>query len=104
MTGKGSRLLTDGTWDYTYDLNGNLLSQTGIATGSAAGQVIDYTYNVKNELTVVTKYTSSVETQSIAYTYDMDGQLLSRTQTASTDGVAMLSAKPANICTVQAAT
>ena len=60
VTGKGNRLLSDGTWDYTFDLNGNLISQTGIAGTSAAGQTIDYDFNIKNELIEVTKSTDGV--------------------------------------------
>ena len=41
-----------------------------------------------NRLSEVSYYTDSVETMAIGYTYDMHGQLLSRTQTPYVDGIA----------------
>jgi RHS repeat-associated protein len=77
----GNRLVSDGVWNYAYDAAGNLISQTGITGGSAAGDVIDYSYDAQNRLTGVSYYTDSVETQTIGYTYDMYDRLIGRSIT-----------------------
>ena len=84
VTGLGNRLLSDGTWEYAYDLNGNLISKTGVSDGSAAGQVVEYSYDAMNRLTGVGYYTDSVETQAVGYTYDMYGDLIGRSVTTYT--------------------
>ena len=37
VIGKGNRLLSDGVWNYSFDLNGNLISQVGVADGPQDG-------------------------------------------------------------------
>jgi RHS repeat-associated protein len=88
VTGTGNRLLSDGTWNYTLDANGNMLSQVGITGGAQAGNEIDYVYDIKNRLTSVTNKTSGVITQVVTYTYDAFGDLIGRTYTPYTSGVA----------------
>ncbi len=49
--GAGNRLLSDGTWNYTYDANGNTLTQVGVSGGSQAGKnEVDYDYDIGNRL------------------------------------------------------
>ncbi len=47
QTGTGNELLSDGTYTYTYDKDGNTLTQTNIATGD----VTYYTWDYRNRLT-----------------------------------------------------
>jgi RHS repeat-associated protein len=46
QTGTGNELLSDGTYNYTYDKDGNMTSQTNIATG----YVTYYTWDYRNRL------------------------------------------------------
>ena len=54
-TGTGNQLLSDGVNNYTYDKNGNTLTQTNIATGT----VTNYTWDYANRLTEVKVVNSS---------------------------------------------
>ena len=75
VTGADNRLLSDGTYNYVYDNNGNLIQQI---SGSNA---IDYTWDFENRLVGVAYYTGSTETKSVAYTYDPYGNLVSEAAT-----------------------
>jgi RHS repeat-associated protein len=88
ITGAGNRLLSDGTWNYTLDANGNLLSQVGITGGAQAGNEVDYVYDIRNRVASVTNKSSGVITQVVTYTYDAFGDLIGRTYTPYTSGVA----------------
>jgi YD repeat-containing protein len=46
VVGPNNRLLSDGTFDYTYDAEGNLVSKTQIASG----ETISYSYDHRNRL------------------------------------------------------
>ena len=66
-TGAGNRLLSDGTFDYTYDHEGNLLTKTEIATGTTT----EYTWDHRNRLTgVVTRDAAGTVIQESRFTYD----------------------------------
>jgi RHS repeat-associated protein len=81
VTGDGNRLETDGTYNYTYDLNGNTSTQTRISDG----QVTTYTWDYRNRLTQVDirdnvgallhqeKYTYDVADRRIGVWVDADG-------------------------------
>jgi RHS repeat-associated protein len=70
-TGANNQLLSDGTYNYTYDGEGNRTKRTEIATGS----VMEYVWDYRNRLTsVVFKDASGVVTKTIEYTYDGDNQ------------------------------
>jgi RHS repeat-associated protein len=65
-TGTGNELASDGTYDYTYDADGNMITRTAIATG-----VEDvYTYDYRNRLTEVQQVSGGVTTTLAQYTYD----------------------------------
>ena len=67
QTGTGNRLLSDGTFNYTYDNEGNMLTKTEIATG----KVTEYTWDRRNRLTNVTiKDSGGSVIQQSDYTYD----------------------------------
>ncbi len=75
-TGANNTLITDGTYDYQYDADGNRIEQTNIATGAYT----TYAYDYRNELTSVTSYTSAgVVTQTVTYAYDAVGRQVSET-------------------------
>ncbi len=69
-TGTGNQLLSDGVNNYTYDKNGNTLTQTNIATGT----VTNYSWDYANRLTEV-KVVSSGGTvlNDEKFTYDIFG-------------------------------
>jgi RHS repeat-associated protein len=68
QTGTNNQLLSDGTYSYTYDNEGNRTSRTNIATGELTQYVWDY----HNRLTsVITKDSSGTVMKSVAYTYDV---------------------------------
>ena len=65
-TGAGNELATDGTYDYAYDGEGNLVSKTRISTGD---QTV-YAYDYRNRLTEVDQVVGGVRSVVAAYTYD----------------------------------
>jgi len=68
VVGTGNRLLSDGTYDYEYDDEGNLIRRTEKATGAKT----EYTWDYRNRLTnVVFKDGGGAVTKSITYTYDV---------------------------------
>jgi RHS repeat-associated protein len=74
-TGTNNQLLSDGTYDYTYDNEGNRTSRTNIATG----EVTQYAWDYRNHLTsVLTQDSSGAVTKSVAYTYDVFGQRIAK--------------------------
>ncbi|NJN13091.1 MAG: RHS repeat protein [Richelia sp. RM1_1_1] len=67
VTGDGNRLLSDGTYNYEYDNEGNLIRRTEIATGAVRELEWDY----RNRLVaVIEKDAAGNETQRVEYTYD----------------------------------
>jgi RHS repeat-associated protein len=81
QTGQDNRLLSDGTYTYAYDNEGNRSARTSIATG----EVTQYTWDYRNRLTSVTTQDSSgTVTKSVAYTYDVYGQRIAKS--IDTDG------------------
>ena len=67
-TGDGNRLLSDGTFNYEYDNEGNLIRRTAIATGVVRELEWDY----RNRLVaVIDKDAAGNETQRVEYTYDV---------------------------------
>ncbi len=68
-TSKGNELTSDGTYKYTYDNNGNTLTQTNIATGS----VTYYTWDYRNRLIEVKQETSTgTVINDEKFTYDVN--------------------------------
>ncbi len=65
-TGTGNELTSDGTYDYTYDNDGNLITQTDIATGDET----IYSYDFRNRLVEVQQVVGGVESVVAQYTYD----------------------------------
>ena len=65
-TGSDNRLSTDGTYNYSYDNEGNLTSQTEISTGDKTV----YTYDYHNRLVEADSVVGSVTTVLATFTYD----------------------------------
>jgi RHS repeat-associated protein len=67
QTGTNNQLLSDGSFNYAYDAEGNLLSKTEIATGTTT----EYTWDQRNRLTrVLVKSASGQTVRESNYTYD----------------------------------
>ena len=86
-----NQISTDGNYNYSYDNNGNLVSQVQCSgnTNTAEPYEVDYRYDFRNRLTLVTdKNSSGQTTQVVTYVYDAFNNLVSRTLTTYTGGVA----------------
>ena len=76
VIGPNNELLSDGTYNYTYDAAGNLITQTSIAYGS----VTAYGWDAQNRLAEVEQfangaaYASGTPTQVVDYLYDAEGR------------------------------
>jgi RHS repeat-associated protein len=86
--GQGNRLLTDGTYNYTYDNEGNLTRRTEIATGNYRVLTWDY----RNRLTSVADFNAAgTPVQRVSYTYDPLNRLITEdvntAPSSSADGV-----------------
>src|SRR5579875_3028511 len=69
QTGTGNELLSDGIYNYTYDADGNMTSQTNIATGS----VTYYTWDYRNRLIEVKQESSNgTVLNDEKFTYDVN--------------------------------
>lgn len=71
VTEDGNRLSSDGTFNYSYDNEGNVLTKVRIADG----QQTEYTWDYRNRLTdVVVKEASGAVLTAEHFTYDVDGR------------------------------
>ncbi|WP_165229541.1 peroxidase family protein [Aquisphaera insulae] len=67
VTGPGNRLLSDGTYDYVYDDEGNMVRRTEMATGDYR----EFTWDFRNRLVMVTDFsTGGIITQQVRFEYD----------------------------------
>jgi YD repeat-containing protein len=68
QTGSNNQLLGDGTYQYSYDNEGNRTRRTNLTTG----EITSYTWDYHNRLTsVITKDINGTITKTVAYTYDV---------------------------------
>jgi RHS repeat-associated protein len=75
-TGKANRLLSDGTYNYEYDAEGNMSRRTQIATG----EVRDFTWDHRNRLVRVTdKSAGGIIINEALYTYDALNRRIAKT-------------------------
>jgi RHS repeat-associated protein len=75
-TGTNNQLLSDGTYNYEYDGEGNLIRQTQIATG----ELREFEWDYRNRLVaVVDKDDSGNLIQEVSFTYDAMNRRLSKT-------------------------
>ncbi|WP_153559448.1 RHS repeat-associated core domain-containing protein [Roseimaritima sediminicola] len=79
-----NQLQTDGTYNYTYDDEGNTLSKTSIATG----EVTEYAWDHRNRLVLVTERVSAggTITQQVEFIYDAFDQRVGKRVDSDGDG------------------
>lgn len=83
-TGHANRLLSDGTYDYEHDGEGNLIRRT--ETESDAYRVFDYDH--RNRLVRVTDFSSGgIALQQVDLTYDASGRRIAKTVDVDGAGV-----------------
>ncbi len=80
VVGTNNQLLSDGTYDYQYDNNGNLILRTKISDGSTES----YTYDARDRLvTVIDKNAAGQQTEEVNYTYDALNRRISEAVTTA---------------------
>ena len=73
-TGPGNQLLSDGTFRYTYDREGNLKTKTNVADSS----VTEYTWDYRNRmLGVEERSAGGIVLKTVQYAYDPTGRRIS---------------------------
>jgi RHS repeat-associated protein len=72
-------LQTDGTWQYTYDAEGNVITMVGVVGSSAAGQSEAFTYDLNNQLTGATVTDALGHTTRDTFRYDVYGNRIEKT-------------------------
>ncbi|WP_162006864.1 RHS repeat-associated core domain-containing protein [Roseimaritima sediminicola] len=79
-----NQLQTDGTYNYTYDDEGNTLSKTSIATG----EVTEYAWDHRNRMVLVTERASAggAITQQVEFIYDAFDQRVGKRVDSDGDG------------------
>ena len=71
VTGPNNEILSDGTYSYNYDAQGNCTSRTRISSSAADDYETDYAWDNRNRLTSVTfKNNSGTVTNTVTYIYD----------------------------------
>ena len=81
--GPNNQILFDGTYDYDYDAEGNLICKTEIATG----EFTEYVYDHRNRMTAATTYSSGgIILEEVEFTYDVFDRRIAKTVDA--DGAA----------------
>ncbi len=82
-TGDHNRLTSDGTYTYTYDNEGNVLTKTNISTS----QSVEYTWDHRNRLVKITfKNSGGVPTKIVEYAYDHGQRWVRKTLDTNADG------------------
>ena len=76
-TGANNQLTSDGTFNYTYDHEGNRLTRTRISSAQANDYETTYTWDYRNRLTDVEYFNNSgVLTKHVHYVYDVYDHLI----------------------------
>jgi RHS repeat-associated protein len=82
-TGTGNRLLADGTYNYSYDAEGNMSRRVEIMTG----EIRDFTWDQRNRLVQVTdKSSGGMIINEALYTYDALNRRIAKTVDADGAG------------------
>jgi RHS repeat-associated protein len=84
VRGAGNRLLSDGTYDYTFDVAGHVTKRVNRATNAET----DYFWDNRSRLVSVKDYATSggAQTQEVDYTYDVFNRLITRVFTPYSGG------------------
>jgi RHS repeat-associated protein len=86
-TGSDNLTSSDGTYNYLYDADGNLVKRTQIANTYSADYTTTYTWDYRNRLTDVENYDNNgVLTQHVHYVYDVFDHLLATEVDTTGDG------------------
>jgi YD repeat-containing protein len=81
--GPNTQVLSDGTYDYDYDDEGNLSRKSEIATG----EYTEYAYDHRNRLTSATTYSSGgIILEEVEFTYDVFDRRIAKTVDADGAG------------------
>ena len=84
-TGDHNRLLSDGTYTYEYDNEGNRTKRVVIASG----ETTEYDWDYRNRLiSVVTKNSSGAISKFVEYTYDLYDRRIAKSVDSDGDGAA----------------
>jgi RHS repeat-associated protein len=87
-TGSNNLLLSDGTFDYVYDSEGNRTSRTRISNDPADDKTVLYEWDYRNRLTrVVFKDNSGDVTKEVIYEYDIFNRRITKIIDADGEGV-----------------
>jgi len=88
-TGANNRLLSDGTYNYEYDAEGNMIRKTEIVSG----EVREFEWDHRNRLTRVTDRASvgGIITNEANYTYDALNRRIAKTVDADGEGAGVAS-------------
>jgi len=87
--GYNNQLENDGTYVYTYDNEGNRSSRTKLVSGNPTGEKIDFVWDHRNRMTEIRIKTNAGDAnyaKRVAYTYDINDQIVSRWIDADGDG------------------
>ena len=77
--GTNNRLTSDGTFNYTYDNEGNRLTKTRISSATVDDYKTEYTWDCRNRLVgVVLKNNSNAKKKELLYDYDHLNRLVRR--------------------------
>jgi RHS repeat-associated protein len=90
VTGRGNRLLSDGTYNYEYGDEGNTIRRTRISGAEADGSTVrEFVWDHRNRLVaVVDKQPIGTKTQEVKFTYDaLDRRIFKSVDAAPTDAV-----------------
>jgi YD repeat-containing protein len=79
IIGTNNQLWSDGTWNYIYDHEGNLIQKNGISNGLAW----TYGYDNMNQMTSAIEKSGSTTLVSATYVYDVFGKRLQSSVTVS---------------------
>jgi RHS repeat-associated protein len=83
VVGANNQILSDDTYTYTYDADGNLVRRTVIATG----EYTTYEYDYRNRLVSATVYSAGgIVLREESFTYDVFDRLIARTVDADGAG------------------
>jgi RHS repeat-associated protein len=87
-TGANNLLLSDGTFNYVYDSEGNRTSRTRISNDPADDKTVEYEWDYRNRLTrVVFKDNSNDVTKEVIYEYDVFNRRITKIIDADGEGV-----------------
>jgi hypothetical protein len=86
-TGSDNLTSSDGTYNYSYDADGNLVSRTQISNTYSTDYKTTYTWDCRNRLTDVENYDNNgVLTQHVRYVFDVFDHLIATEVDTTGDG------------------